>query len=447
MASESASEITQMLKLLGDTEARVKLDRFVLLKALGDALENAGHLRLVQATAETAESSRFGGLIALLLFWGLGASAGVAIGASPIIWIVLGVGMLLAYGILASESPTIAQSLAPVVMVGWVAAGVALATSDPDGFFWTHGIPILLVLIATTAMRNLRLREARDAALALAGVVRSAPYVAPVVLVVVLLPALTADVWRLAAATDAGNLVAAAVLSVGLLSVLVTRQLRREFESALASRCRSLATRAATPEATRKALIAASDEETGPAIRELPDRVLSSTWPQAADEYAPYLAAAEGDMLRKPLGTRLLITALGVGLMLATYIYALLAVTVPTDVAASWSDSTIPTHDLELLGITATIPGGSYVAIAVLLGIFATAIFLAFAVTEERVATAFTEALLREPIDHFLLLAVPFTTLIEWWLENQGDYESDDVEEESDGPDSSSESGAGDISS
>jgi hypothetical protein len=65
---------------------------------------------------------------------------------------------------------------------------------------------------------------------------------------------------------------------------------------------------------------------------------------------------------------------------------------------------------------------------AVLLGVFATAIFLAFALTEERIAAALTEALLREPVDHFLLLALPFVTLLEWGLENQERLQSADAE-------------------
>ena len=55
---------------------------------------------------------------------------------------------------------------------------------------------------------------------------------------------------------------------------------------------------------------------------------------------------------------------------------------------------------------------------AILLGIFATAIFFAFTLTEERIAAAITEALLREPIDRFLVLALPFISLLEWGLDH-----------------------------
>jgi hypothetical protein len=104
-----------------------------------------------------------------------------------------------------------------------------------------------------------------------------------------------------------------------------------------------------------------------------------------------------------------------IGTLLTGYIYALLAVTVPHDVAEDWAQTSIGTGSLGPIQF----PAGAYVAMAILLGIFATAIFLAFVLTEERIAAAMTEALLRDPIDRFVLLAIPFTALTEWAITNQ----------------------------
>lgn len=307
-------------------------------------------------------------------------------------------GLAIGYALLAAAAPKAAQPVAILLILLWMGVAVGLAVTRPEALVWTYGIPIGIALAVALALRNLRLREARDLAMALAGVARSAPYVAPVVLIVMLLPALTADVWELAADIESANLVGAAVLSVGLLVILLSRQLRLELEPALAARCRVLTARATAPELTRIALTRASDSDTPRVVSELPEETLAGAWPATGEEYAPYLVAAEGRSLRRPLTARLLITASAVGMLLTGYIYALLAVTVPREVAVDWSQRRVDSHELWLPGLDVTVPGDAYVAMAVLLGVFATAIFLAFALTEERIAAAMTEALLRDQL-------------------------------------------------
>lgn len=424
-----------MLQLLRDERARHVVDQAVLASALKDALEARGHVRLVDAASSGDSQQNFGLLIALVLFWGLGASIGAALNLSPALWVVIALAGAIAYGILASRLPDAGPPVAIAIVAAWLLAAVAFAFADPSELVWTHGVPLLAATLVAIGLRRLHLREARDVTFALAGLARSTPYVVPVVLVVVLLPALTADVWELAGTAGATNLVAAGLLSVGTLLLLVSRQLRREFGPALASRAQALAADPVTPDRTRNQLAGEVDDQTAKAIRELPAEILSDTWPATADEYAPYLATAEGDVLRKPLGMRLGITTVGVGVMLSLYIYALLAATVPSDLAAEWSQTSVPVHEVALLGLSVDLPGGPYVAIAVLLGIFATAIFLAFAVTEEAVATALTGTLLREPLDRFLLLAIPFARCTEWWIENKDQFGSDSAGDGDEGPD------------
>jgi hypothetical protein len=157
--------------------------------------------------------------------------------------------------------------------------------------------------------------------------------------IAVLLPALTADVWRLAAATTYRNLGGAALLTIGVLLLLVARRLRRELEPAFAARSRALASRATTPEATRVGLRAVTEDDMATIVDELPAETFAGAWPRAADEYAPYLVAAEDGALRRPLAARLVVTAGAIGVLFTAYIYAVLAVTVPTRVAATWSGS------------------------------------------------------------------------------------------------------------
>lgn len=425
MANDSTSSTREFFRAVQELDAhRPFVDRAQVFAASALALENSGHVRLAEAAGSPASSAHLGGLFVVVLFWGLGTSAGVALQVSLLASSAIAVGLAIVYGIAAATLPRAAGPFAALLIAVWMGAAGALAATVPDALLWTHGIPIVGALGLAVALRTLRLREARDVALALAGTGRSVPYLVPVVLVAVLLPALTEDIWQLSASAGPLRVLGALVLSVGVLLVLVARQLRRELRPALITRCRTLAGETATPEQSRAAIEASVDDETAKIIHEIPAETLVDAWPLSSEEYAPYLAEAEGDALRRPLVARLIVTVAVVGLLLAGYIYALLGVTVPGSVAAAWTGSAIEPFKVSLVGITVGLPGGTYVAVAFLLGIFATAIFLAFALTEERISAAVTEALLREPIDRFLLLAVPFISSTEWAFENQETLQS-----------------------
>lgn len=420
---------------------RSEFDRVQLLAALGASLDKAGHARLVNARAAASKRLDMTGPFVLVVFWGLGATIGAVFGWAWPLWIVAGVVIALVQGFLASRVRALGPPLALLLSLGWAAGAVGLAMTDPHLLVWTHAAPVALVVALSLMSRTLRFRDIRDVAVAMAGVGRSAPFVAPVVLVAVLLPALTADVWKLAAATDYRHLVGATVLSVGVLLFFVSRQLKRELTPAFVARCRFLAARATSPEMTRRAVRASVNTDLAAVVQELPDEVLAGAWPKAGEEYSPYLVAVEGDALRRPLLLRLLVTTSVVAILFAGYIYALLAVTVPWSVAADWSESTVSARHVALLGVEAAIPGDPYFPMALLLGIVATAIFLAFALTEEHVAAALTETLLREPIDRFLVLALPFVALLEWAIDQRildQDMSDDDA---SDGEPSTPESG------
>jgi hypothetical protein len=358
-----------------------------------------------------------------LVFWSLGSSLGAALDTPVIVWFALSLGVALAYAILAALLPD-PSKVAKALLLCWL--GVPLATllgaGDLRQLVWTYGVPLVVAGLLAFGLSRLRPREASDLVRALAAVPRAAPYVAPVVLIAILLPALTADVWQLAADTETANLFGAAVLSVGLLVIFVRRQLGSELEPVLAARARWLASRASTPDATRAALDASLDADTAKVMGELPDQTIAETWQGSSEEYVPYLVASEGRVLRQPLTTRLILTVVVIALLLASYIYALLAVSVPATVGARWSDVAIPQHDICLLLSSFSAPGGPYLWMAALLGVFATAIFLAFALTEERVASALTGALLRDPIDRFLVVAIPYAALIERGIANLDDF-------------------------
>jgi len=336
---------------------RPAFDRAQVLTASADALKSQGHLRLVQATAKNASFDYLSGPLALVIFVGLGGSAGVVFRASLFGSIMLTAGIAIAYIVLAVAVPRLAGPGAGLLIFAWLGTAIVTGVSAPAVLLFTHGLPIVGAVGLAVVRGTLRLREARDVALAFAGVARSAPYLVPVVLVAVLLPALTDDVWKLAASANTKNFIGALALSVGVLLLLVRRQLRAEFEPALTARCIELARRPSTPERSRGSISNAVDQELGAAVAEVPSETLVRAWPASSDEYVPYLAATEGDGLRRPLTGRLFVTVALIALLLTAYVYALLGFTVPTRVATEWAGIYSKPFEMSPLGIDVSLPG------------------------------------------------------------------------------------------
>jgi hypothetical protein len=262
MITDDASDTRTFLETMRKVDGhRLDVDRVLLMRALGEALDRAGHFRLTATARPPSLGNALGALAIPMLFWGLGASIGVAIGASAFESLMLAGGLFVVYFVMVGIQPTTAQRGAYVVIAGWSIAAIVLVFTESALLWWTHVLPGTVTTLVALGLSRLHVRRARDVVQALGGVAKSAPYVAPVVLVAVLLPALTADVWQLAANIGVRNLLSAACLSVGLLLLLVWLQLRNELEPALAARCRALAARATTPEQSRATLVARLDLE------------------------------------------------------------------------------------------------------------------------------------------------------------------------------------------
>jgi hypothetical protein len=82
-----------------------------------------------------------------------------------------------------------------------------------------------LALSVAMLTRSGDVRSARDVGVVAAAVARSAPLLAPLALVVLVLPALTADPWRVAAQPDVYDVAVLLLLTVVPLYALVARQL------------------------------------------------------------------------------------------------------------------------------------------------------------------------------------------------------------------------------
>ena len=266
-------------------------------------------------------------------------------------------GVAIALAVLAKLTGDSAAAGGLTLLV-WISVGLVEAV---EGTFLTsvvaYALPLSLGLTYGLVNRLLRLRDAQDVAMALAGVIKSAPLVAPVVLIVLFLPALSSDVWRVAGELSAGSLLVVGVLSVGLLFIVVRLHLGSQIEPMIAQRAEHLSDVASRSELTRQQVAVTTDESGIALLDGMSDVALNESWPVAGEEYAPYLQAAVGDTLGAPLTGRLAVTVGAIGLLFSGYIYLLCSAVVPIEMAAEWSEVATPSTEADIFGAT-----GSFMA-------------------------------------------------------------------------------------
>jgi hypothetical protein len=436
-------EHTDWNELSEFAQKREELNPGLLRALLAVALVRRGYGAVVVA-ADTPEnvvhSNPLPGLLALGMIWSFGISAAIAAGLP---WYLYWCGLLGAFALLAVASSRLKSThFGGLLLVAWVAIGVAYVSNGALGSFGlAYGVPLAVAAAFGVAFRTLRLRDAQDVGLALGGAFRGAPLVAPIVLIVLFIPAMTRDVWQVADQLDTSSLLLVGCISVGLLFVIVRIQLGSELGQMLRHRANHLSEQVQRSKLTRDEAGAGVDDEGVPLLETMPDSVIDAAWPANGGEYAPYIEVRAGESLQQPLTARLGVTTALVGLALVVYIYVLCAAVVPIEVASAWSGAEIPSTEIQALGAEITIPGGVYLKLAALLGLAATATFLSFALVEERFAVALTDALLREPSDKLLALAIPYLGLRERWIEDELDKRRLQSSTESMAEDSSSGSG------
>ena len=312
--------------------------------------------------------------------------------------------------------PGIGQTLGPALaLMAMLATPVTFVVQlDRDGRVWeTHIIPAMIVLTIALVTRSVNVRGARELGVAAAAVARSGPLLAPLVLVVLVLPALSADLWSAAARLDVFDISLLVLITVVPLGVIVMRELVSELPEVMRTRARVLAGDANRGDRTRETLRDRLQEDAFDVVDFATGTQMTTAWPSTPEEYAPLLAVSEGDALRRPLIARLVLCIVVVAVTLTVYLYAILATVIDPHVARAWSGEPVGLGSVHVLGLTAHLPGSIYVRVVVLLGVIATATFLAFAVLEERFSTALGDALLKLPADRLLVLALPYLALRE----------------------------------
>jgi hypothetical protein len=395
--------------------------RTVLRRALVNALRSGRHFALVDADAGTTQrpAPEITATVAIIaLLWALGATVGDQLGLAVWWWVPVAIGIFLGVALLAQFRP-LAPALGFLVLLA-VPVTLVAEVGGPHVLL-THVLPAIVVAAAALVTRSVDVRSARDVGVAASAVARSAPLLAPLVLVVLVLPALSADLWQAAAkldAVDVGIFLAVTVIPLGL---LVMRQLLAELPTVLDARAKALTEDPRRDDHTRDMLRERLDRETFELVEAASSASVANAWPDHAEEYLRVIAASESTTLHRPLQGRLAVCVIVVGVALSTYLYVVLATLVDPNVAHDWSNESVPVWHINLIGAEVSFPGGIYVRVVVMLGTLATATFLAFALLEERFSNALGDALLRLPADRLLALALPYLRLREERIDSQDD--------------------------
>jgi len=70
---------------------------------------------------------------------------------------------------------------------------------------------------------------------------------------------------------------------------------------------------------------------------------------------------------------------------------------------------------VSIAGIDVMLPVGPYLTVSALLAVITTAVFLAFALTEDRYSTALDDALVHEPARYWVLLGSAYQEIRTRW--------------------------------
>ncbi len=386
--------------------------RSLLRRGLASALRAGGYKDIAAAEVPTTQPSSdwLVSAFVLMLFWGSVIGVPDALDGPTWAWPLAMAGVLLTIG--AASNYASGGAAAVLLVIGWLITGWLQIT---DGGHWviTHAGPVSVLIIVALLTRQIDIRSVRDIAVAVAAIPRAAPLIAPLVLVVLLLPSLSEDVWKVADALSTSRLVALSVLTIGLLLVLVARQLRAELGQVLVSRATSLSEQPGRVDFTRSMLRTRLRDDPFELVHAEAGTLIIDAWPVDGSQYTPLLATTTGPRLTRPLLARLAVCVGFIAVTVTLYLYALIATIVRPDVVADWTGERVAIHKLNLFDIVVSLPAGPYFAVTALLASLAVATFLAFALIEERFSIALGDALLRLPADQLLALALPYLHLQE----------------------------------
>ncbi|MEU6723575.1 hypothetical protein ABZ917_07690 [Nonomuraea wenchangensis] len=312
--------------------------------------------------------------------------------------IVFGVILAGVIGNMIFGLPLIVPYLA--LLVSWVGVGLLELWSGGLGVFWpTHVLPFAITVGTQLAVRAVRLSA-------------HVPLFVPLTLIIVLLPLLTEDPWRLASSSGVRLIWLALIALVPLGALFAIRLARLSVRDILADAAARSSHMMDPEKEVFRALKSIHNDRDGLLDRDAVDRYLKPVYANAWTELEliQTVEAVERAFRWRALRR---FGALAIGIIIAIWglIYSLAWAVVPTSLAQDWSAQEIKSVSLNFADLHLMLPVGPYVAVATLFAIVACVGFLGFALTEDQYSEALWNAVVKRPADLCLLLALPYLRL------------------------------------
>lgn len=298
-----------------------------------------------------------------------------------------------------------------VIMASWIALAVLIASEHGiGGLVATYGIATALPVALYLLVRFLKNGLGVD----LRALLRSIPLLFPLVMLLLIAPLLTADLWQVAAAAEGARLTWLAIFILVPLFLVLIGRLFRSLPDVVVDTGRDLAADSGAASAVDALVHRLAGAYAGSWVQNNGRAMLRSGFDaNLVDDFSPYLAEVVRRPLKRAVVVRTLLMLAGLGVCIFAYLYGLSVILIPADVARDWSHSGSTHFDAAVLGWHLSVPADPYLGVASLLSIVALGAFLAFLTVEESYSRAMASALLHEPVREFMLLALPYTRLRE----------------------------------
>lgn len=286
--------------------------------------------------------------------------------------------------------------------LGWITSGaIRWESGGWSELSWSHLFPLLFTIGSHWAIKALRLAT-------------RVPFFIPLALVIVILPLLTEDPWRLAVEAKS-RLAWLATLSVLLPAGLIASQLLRiKTASVMNSTAKRIENSPDIEDHVLQRLKKRrTNQEKEIEIDEARAKnILRSAYSPAHIEKRTKQAEEAARRAFPWLTLRKFISLLlGIAISTWTLIYTLAWTAVPISLGVEWSKWAGPVKTLEILEVNTALPLGPYPLVATLMATVACVAFLSFALTEDQYSDALREALTQGPLEKYMHAALPYMML------------------------------------
>jgi hypothetical protein len=286
--------------------------------------------------------------------------------------------------------------------ITWIAiGGYLLSTGDSSTLWLTHSLPLILVIGGRWAARAVRYTM-------------HVPFFLPITLLLILMPLISEDPWRMAATAGWRTGVLATITLVPLCMYLIFRLRNLDISEIICSVSKDLSVN----EESIADLWKRIDERRKPsekinsseAITQLRQLLQSR---ERADERLQFKMAGFEKRLKRIAVIRASTVIVGVWIAATLLVYLLAIAIMPSSLATAWSTMSVGHIQAQALSWGISIPTGPYVQVALLLGTVAAAGFAAFVLTEDKYFADFTHAMLDEPANDLVVFGLAYLTLRE----------------------------------